>query len=697
MSYPRPSAKAGTEDFSAGYVDAAEDDTIPTGASTNARNAVLTKVEVLPNGSRRAIMGKRAGSRLLATAVLSAGKAVDLVSFRRETADPVLLACCNGAWYTYDEALTSYAAISGATGFTGEAGRMVSYRNQAWLFDGVAQKLWDGTTVRSAGFARPSSVTALTTAAGPGVTGTYAAKYTWYDATHDHDSSPSTATADVAFANQQRLHTKPGGTPPANVTHWRVWVRKSTETYYGLVGSATVATATLTEAIADDARVITILGGESDNDPLAIVPAIAGVHYGHGIAFAQDSIEMHVSTQGDIESWNPKRRFKVGAEDGESVRLAKPFGSEFLLMKPHRAYRLVGTKVPFEIEPLSGSFGCVSQEAGIEVGDWFYGWDRVRGPYRTNLSEWQPLADYRLGTSLRQVGGMLDGVRAEHDEARSLVLWALPSVTSVRRRTILAFHYGLNTWLPPMTGLEYASLCAHTNGAGTTTLCAGDYWGRTFALFTGHREGVPSGSTVRGTLTSATTSSLTDTAATFPTAGGGLAGLPVAVRAASGAWAWRRIASNTATQLNLDIVTDSGFTSAPSAGSLYLVGGIEWYWTTPFLNFKEPFRQKRLHWLFVDFKPTGQYPVDVRARFDRASAIRTSLELTANAPGGVWGLMQWGASMWGSGGVSGRKARIGRVCITAQLQFSNFEPDQPVEIARFALEGEHLPNRRVTS
>jgi hypothetical protein len=589
----------------------------------------------------------------------------------------------------------AFTALAGLTGFSLTApARGVVFENQALLHDGTTQKLWDGTTARDVGFVRPSSVTALGVAAGPGVTGTYAAKYTWYDQTHDHDSSPSTATADQAYTNEQRVHTKPGGAPPAHVTHWRVWVRKSTETFYGLVGTVAIGTTTLTEGILDDARVLTILGGESDNDPPSIVPAVMGVHLGYGIAFPADSATMHVSKEGDIESWPPRRVFKIGAEDGEPVRLAKSFGEEFVIMKPHRAFRLVGTQIPFEPTPITGSFGAVSQEAGIEVGDWFYAWDRKRGPYRTNLVEWVPLADYRLGESVSQVNGEeLDGIRAVHWEALSLVIWSVPVTGSARKRTLLAYHYGLNTWLPPMTGMEYHSLATYTQD-GVDRLVFGDYWGRVHALFEGHRDGPTTGS-IRGTVTSATTTVLTDTAATFPTTGAGLAGCPVAVRSPSGAWQWRRIASNTATALTLDSTHALPFNGAPVVGAYYLVGGIEWRWSTPFQNFGAPFHQKRLHWLLVDFKPTGNYTVEARARFDRALAVRTSLSFASDNDGGIWGSMVWGQSTWGASGVSGRKARIQRACVSVQLQFSNFEPDQAIEIARYSIEGDVLAARRV--
>jgi hypothetical protein len=696
MSYVRPSALAGTDDFSPGFVDAPETDSIPDGATGDARNAMLLKVERLPNGQQRAIMGKRRGCRVLNATPLSAGAPVDLYTWRRETdaISGTLLARCGGAWSEYNDDGT-FSAIAGATGFTGDTGRVQTFNRDAWLYDGVSSKLWDGVTLRDVGFVRPTGSTALGVTAGPGVTGTYSARYTWYDQAHDHSSSASPATADQAYTNEQRVHTKPSGSPAAAVTHWRVWVKKSTDAYFGLVATVPLATATHTEAIVDDARV-TLLPGESDNDPPTITPVVVGVHKGHGLAFAADSSTMHVSRQGDIESWPPARQFKVGAEVGEPVRAAVAYGEEFLIQKPTVSFRLVGTGVPFEIDRIDGSFGNVSQEAALEVDGWLYAWDEVNGPYRTNLTTWEGLGDYRLGAVVELVNkDGLAGIRAVHDAEQSLIRWAVPVQGSTRRRMILAYHYGLNAWLPPQTGFEYASLCAYKGPTGQRRLLFGDYWGRVYAMDEGHRDGVASG-TMRGTLTAATGSTLTDSGAAFLTTGGGLAGVPVAVRAAAtGRWLWRRIASNTGTVLTLDTTHASGFSTPPSVGDTYVVGGIEWYWTTPFFHFGHPFRQKRLHWMFFDFKPTGTHSIDVRVRFDQAQTVSVSQSFAPGALEGLWGSMVWGVSLWGAAGSIGRKARIGRACVTAQFRFENYYPDEPVEIARYAIEGDVLPNRRV--
>jgi hypothetical protein len=701
VSYVRPSAVAVGEDFSRGFIDTPETDTLHPGATAYAANAMLTRVETGPD-KRRATMSKRRGHRLVTPTAMSLGATVDgLVDFRRETAPPQLLACCDGAWYAWND-LDTMTAISGATGYTpGASARGVLFKNQAWLFDGTAQQLYDGTTVRSVGVSKPTGVTNMT-AQGTGLTGSYSARYTWYDQTHDHESSPTTdATSTLVLTNEGRRHTKPSGSPPAHVTHWRAYVRRedTSEVYWMRVATVAIGDATHDEAVIDAVR-RDPLPGETANDPPTITPAVAAVWKGYGIAFPTNSSEMHVSTQGDIEAWNPRNVFKVSPGDGEAVQLAQPVGSEFVIMKPHRAWYLTGDTLPFGIEELHSSFGCVSQEAGVEVGRRFFAWDAVKGPYWTDLTNWVPLGDYRIEQTLGRINrAALDGIRAVHDEARSLVIWAVPTIGSTRRRTLLAYHYGLEAWLPPMTGLEIASLAQYTDAQGALRVYAGDYWGRLFALFDATRDGVPAGaSTVTGTVTSATSSTLVDTAATFYTTGDGLAGLPVAVRSPAGGWQWRRIASNTADTLTLETTTDNPWTTTPAAGWTYIIGGIEWYWTTPWLDFGEPTRIKRLSWLFAQLKPaSGSHALDVRVRFndDEGVVVSRDLSFATGLTGGIWGTMVWGTSLWGALNRRMRKARLMRACFSLQLQFSNPYPDQPVEMSRYQVEGDVLARRRV--
>jgi hypothetical protein len=706
MSLPQPAYTIRAENFAPGYLDSPRTDRLPLGATPDARNAFFYDVEVHEKGPA-ATTGKRPGSRLITPAAISLGDPVDLSEFRRENAAGALLGFCNGAWSVFDE-VSAFTPIASATGYTGDVGRLVVAKNQAFLHDGTKQQLYDGSTVRDVGFVKPTGVTNMTLGGSPGVTGTYSARYTWYDQTHNHESSPTVdETADLVTTNDERVHTKPSGSPPAWVTHWRAYVRRedTNEVYWMRVGTVAIGTATLTEAIPDGARVDR-LPLEAENDPPSVAFAVMAMFKGYAIGFPVDSSDMHVSKQGDFESWNPKDVFKVSAGDGEPVRSVRPLGTEIVIQKPHKSWHLVGARVPFDIEELHSSFGNVSQEAGCEVKGRYFAWDEIKGPYWTDLNNWEPIGDLRIGRLLGTLNrSQLAGIRAVHDEQHSLVIWAVPTIGSARRRTLLAYHYVLQAWLPPITGLEYASLAQYTTVAGILGVYAGDAWGRVWRLFDGTRD-APSTGTVQGTVsdTGATSNTLEDDTATFYTTGDGLAGVPVAVLSPAGVWQWRRIASNTATVLTLDTVNDTAWTTRPQGpsgstpGWTYIIGGIQWYQWTPWLDAGEPGRQKKAWLLEVQLKPaSSQHVIEVRARFNDDEGITGNQEFTFSTglTGGIWGVGLWGVMLWGSLNRRMRKARIMRAFFSMQIVFSNFYPDQPIEMTSYVVTADPLLRRRV--
>lgn len=699
MSLIRPHTRVRAEDFSRGFLDSPETDTLHPGATPEARNAMLARIEI--GETSRATLAKRRGSRLLNPVAMSVGDPVDgLHEFRREDAAPVLLAACDGVWYAFND-VDTFTAVSGATGYdAGATARITTFKNQAWLYDGgPVHQLYDGTTVRVVGIAKPTGVTNMT-ATGTGVTGTFTARYTWYDQLHDHESSPTeAATASLATTNQSRVHTKPAGSPPAHVTHWRAYVRRedTSEVYWMRVATVAIGTSSHTEAVIDAAR-RDLMPRDSDNDPPTFAPAIAGTWKGYGLAFEADDSTLWISQRGDIESWPPRNQFPINPGDSEPVRLSKAYGTRWLLMKPHATYQLLGTELPFDIEPVHSAFGSVSQEAGLEVLGRFFAWDAIKGPYWTDLSSWVPLADFTIEHTLAHVNrAALTGIRAVHDEQRSLIIWAVPTTGSPRRRTLLAYHYGLGCWLPPMTGLEYASLAQYTDDDGQLGVFTGDYWGRVYQLFDADREGPPAG-TLTGTITNATTSSLTDSTAAFYTTSDGLVGMPVMVQGPDGSRQWRRILSNTGTAITIDTTAGTPWSVTPAAGWRYAVGGIDWFWRTPWLDFGQPGMAKRLGWLSLQMKPLGgDSTVEIRARFNErdASVDDRPVSFHAGAAGGVWGSGQWGAMLWGGTVRRFRKLRLFRACFSAALEFANPWPDQPVEITRYEIDADLLPRRRV--
>jgi hypothetical protein len=698
VSLPNPDFTIRAENFAPGYLDAPRSDRLPLGATPDGKNCFFYDVEVHERGPN-ATAGKRSGSRLINPAAISLGDPVDLAEFRRENAAGELLSFCNGAWQKYDEVAT-FNAIASATGYTGDIGRIVTTKNQALLHDGTKQQLYDGSGVRDVGFVKPTGVTNMTLGGSPGVTGTYTARYTWYDQTHNHESSPTVdATASLVTTNDERVHTKPSGSPPANVTHWRAYVRRedTNEIYWMRVGTVAIGTATLTEAVDDDVRVDR-LPLEAENDPPTVNFEVMAIWKGYAIGFAANSSTMHISKQGDVESWNPKDQFPVSAGDGKPVRCVRTLGTEIIIQKPHKSWHLVGARVPFDIEDLHSSFGCVSQEAGVEVKNRYYGWDEIKGPYATDLVNWEPIGDFKIARLLGTLNrDALDQIRAVHDEEHSLVIWAIPTIGSARKRTLIAYHYVLQSWLPPITGLEYASLTQYTTTAGTLGVYAGDEWGRVWRLFDGDRE-APATGTVQGTVTSATSSTLVDTSAAFYTTGNGLAGVPVAVLSPAGIWQWRRVASNTGTALTLDTTNGTPWTTTPSVGWTYIIGGLEWYQRTPSLDGGDPTLQKKGWLLQVQLKPaSASHALEVRARFNDDEGVTSDQDFSFSTglTGGVWGVGLWGVMLWGSVNRRMRKARIMRCFFSIQIEFRNFYPDQPILMTSYVVTADALPRRRV--
>lgn len=343
--------------------------------------------------------------------------------------------------------------------------------------------------------------------------------------------------------------------------------------------------------------------------------------------------------------------------------------------------------------------GCVSQEACVEVKNKLYAWDEIKGPYWTDLTNWEPIGDFKitrlLGTLNRDA---LEQIRAVHDEEHSLVIWAIPTIGSSRKRTLLAYHYVLQSWLPPITGLEYTSLTQYTTTAGTLGVYAGDEWGRVWRLFDGDRD-APATGTVQGTVTSATSSTLVDTTASFYTTGSGLAGVPVAVVSPAEVWQWRRIASNTGTSLTLDTTNGTTWSTTPQAGWTYIVGGLQWYQWVPWLDGEAPGMQKKGWFLEVQLKPaSASHALEVRARFNDDDGLTSNQDFTYSTglTGGVWGSGIWGTSLWGTVNRRMRKARIARTFFSMQIVFSNFYPDQPIQMTGYVVTADRLPRRRVS-
>jgi len=709
MSYLQPRFKFGTRDFSGGYLDVPEADTLPASTSPDAKNCLLLSLERAEDtGKGRAVLRKRYGSGLINPTAIASAKTVDgLFEFLRETAAGELLAVCNGAASKFD-GVNAFSALTGGTGFTvGNAARFLAFRNNALICDGSQNLRYNGTQCFGVGFAAPTGAPTLAVGVGVGLTGTYEGFAVWYDSVTDHESSPPlnadgslALSAQVALVNQSRKWTKPAGAPPSNVDKWRVYCRRvdTNERNYFRSAEVAIGTANVDETVSDNGR--TNIGPNPyDND---VPPAFALMEEfkGFRLGVKTNSSDLYVSKQYDAESQHPKNVFPAGGKgDSKPVRCVRKYGEQCLVQKPRKSYRVVGDKLPFQILPIQSSLGNVSQEAGLEVRGWFYGYDEIVGPYRTNLSDWEPIADNRIANTIKNANRVsLDQIRAVHVAAYNLIVWAVPTTTS-RKRTLIAWNYVRECWLPPITGFEYSSLSEFTTSAGTLGVYFGDYWGRVYQLFSGEIDGPPSGTT-SATLTGATSSTLTASAAAFYTTGSGLAGMPVAVLSPAGAWQWLRVQSNTGTVLTLDTTNGPSFTGDVTMGTWTVyVGAIEWYWRTPASDNGLPEMKKIARWCVVQGRVTSaSHLLNVGLFLDQRLARDQLFTFSFPVGGLVWGVGQWGVDTWGnSTPETMKKHRLNRSYLNAQFRFWNFLPNQPIVITAFSLGADPLLSSSVAS
>ena len=132
--------------------------------------------------------------------------------------------------------------------------------------------------------------------------------------------------------------------------------------------------------------------------------------------------------------------------------------------------------------------------------------------------------------------------------------------------------------------------------------------------------------TTRGTVTGATATTVTDTAADFDYSGWHAApqdvGAPVYVMDANGDYQMRRIASVNSTSSSITVQT--AFGTVPSAGDTYQVGGIQYNakWGAFSLPENEHNQVRRILLRFLPLAKTGR--VNVRKYFNHSATVETA-------------------------------------------------------------------------
>jgi hypothetical protein len=505
MSLITPELDYTVRSFHPGFMAGPEPDTVPKGGTPDAKNCLFGGEQLEP--APRARLDKRGGSRLLTPAQVVAGKGFDGLYELRRVGDITgrLVGIVDGKVYYWNESTSLFVQIGVTAPFvSGTKVQCFTFRNLLFIMDGTSTRCWDGVLANdlfTPGTVAPTSAAVLTATAGPGVTGTYEGYAVWYDSTHDHESSPSALSAQVAFANQTRNWAKPAGAPSANYDKWRVYCRSVTlnEVYYKKVAEVAIATLTVAETIGDSARNLLTLGPlpqVNDAPPADFI--VQGDFQGYRLGVRPNDDQIYVSKIGDPQSQHPSDILGVSRGSGGEIRSIFKFGTECVVQKGAKTYRLKGDRMPFLPDEVHSTFGNVGPLSAVEIKGRFFAWDEDRGPYWTDLNlNWVPIGTARVQDTIASVPKTFaKTIQCVHVKTKNLVVWSIPTGASNRRRTLLAYHTEFNSWLPPITGLEFAELATFIDTTGTLDVYVGDYWGRLYKLFTDNVEGVPSGSLV---------------------------------------------------------------------------------------------------------------------------------------------------------------------------------------------------------
>jgi hypothetical protein len=277
-------------------------------------------------------------------------------------------------------------------------------------------------------------------------------------------------------------------------------------------------------------------------------------------------------------------------EDGDRLRAQMPLGAYLYLLKERHLYRLSTAGDPRRdaIAMLVGRRGCLNQRSWCRIQRAAFVLDR-QGAYMFDGSAPVPISSAVDDPYFRS--------RVNWDAARWFHVEHAPDEFTVRcfvaldhdwwPRDVLAFNYQLGQWSHERYPFELgASVQVPINGQDRTLvgmeetvslLSEGVLDGPSPGLGS-HDETLPSVTgTTRGTITSAGTTTIIDTAAsfdfTFWHASPQSIGAPVYVIDANGDYQMRRIAS-------IDVTTSTitfqhAFSTTPSVGETYQIGGRE--------------------------------------------------------------------------------------------------------------------------
>lgn len=704
----RKLAKQTLQNFAVGVVTGMQPDAIPAEASPRAWNNIL-----LSTGGGHAIPGKRRGALRINSTALSGTPIVhgQAVYNRRSGANLTqyhLIITDNGKLYKLSSGTLSAADAGTPTPFTsGDYLPSTATANNLCFFaNGVDLKKFDGTSVTGFGITRPTTVgfTAVDSGTAGTPNGTYEFAISYGNSSTGHESSRSDV---VSVSVVSKKITVNWATPSdAQVDQVFLHVRKPSinAQFFRLTAGCTPSPSSTTGAFGNTSDPITVDVSDTqlnalltlspdtaENDP---PPAgIISLVYHQSRMFALDRSTLYWSKVGKPESFDPDSYDYVNKDDSRKLTVGVSAFGQLVVFKDTSMYVLGGTDPDtWRMDLVDPRVGCIAPKSVCFVNGYLYWWSQV-GPARWNGSGPVELLGQAFIAPTVNADALnisrLDHACAEVDYTRERVLFAVPTYGSPRNDIILPYNYRASGWdSDRWDPFDVASMVVVQDSSGSPWVYMGNYGGRVFQWWNADLDGaqVINGAgttlTLTGAPTAHTTTTLTDSGATFDTDGSGLAECYVVLTDAEGVRVRRRIVSNTSTVLTIN--ADMLITPI-----LYTIATPDWQYDTKWLDFGDPFIRKHLIWVTIQAtSSTGaaQLTADIYRDWN-LTTVQHSCTVTAAGGGATWDTSTWDVGKYAdSASMAEAACRVGKTGRTFRLRVTNHTPNTQVALAKLVLE-----------
>lgn len=588
-------------------------DLLPPGAFPRGRNTFLKQI-----GEGSALVESRRGPLTLNSTPISGSPRVWGFQFRKSNGTSYNLLVSDTGRLDKLNSDTTTSAINAVAFTAGDHPPTFAVANDlCFIVNDVEQKKTDGTTVYGFGISRPSAPTVTATAGGTATAGDWDIAITYYNSATGHESSRSDYTSVTTSSGTQKITVSWSAPVDPQVTHVRVYARKTSlgaNAYLAVAGATPAADTThLGYAVATLSTVLDITPTQyaaltlvapttTENNPPAA--GLVGPCWHASRLFLHDSGNVYFSKVKNNnpfpESFDPEAVQPVDPDDGDTIVALRSYRGKLVIFKQFATYAITGTDPNSWSVDRVAPIGAASAHAIVEGPDGIlYWWANGALGLVAWDGEGPPLGLGQRLLSPTVASDALAHAQLQHacaavDEANSTLLFSVPSFGSTRNDLVIPFNYQLRRfpaeWWNP---LDINCLWQTTTSDDTKVVYCGTYSGQVLQWWASANDGVPASSTSSGTVTSATSTTLTDTTATFGT----LTDRYVYVlNSARSVVQRRRIVSNTGTTLTVSAAWDA----TPNTTFTYVIGGIAFELDTPWMNGPSAFVKKRYEFLLAE-------------------------------------------------------------------------------------------------